>query len=136
MQADNVVRQTTVSPGAKRGVFIDQSPVFKSNGVELRRDRVLRAVEPRLLAGAVGGVLLQAPDRTVTVGQALPRVGELLPGGGQIGVQRAHVQRAGRAGGKHEQPRGEFRGELAHAAAAASASASSAGAKGCDAYRS
>ncbi|KUZ83277.1 hypothetical protein WI37_04410 [Burkholderia ubonensis] len=135
MQADNVVRQTSVSPGAKRGVFIDQSPVFKSNGVELRRDRVLRAVEPRLLAGAVGGVLPQAPDRAVTVGQALPRVAELLPGGGQIGMQFAHVQRAGRAGGKHEQPGGEFRGELAHAAAAPSA-LSAAGATGCDAYRS
>ncbi|KVA09048.1 hypothetical protein WI42_03750 [Burkholderia ubonensis] len=95
----------------------------------------MRAVEPRLLAGAVGGVLLQAPDRAVTVGQALPRVGELLPGGGQIGMQFAHVQRGGRAGGKQEQPGGEFRGELAHAAAA-SASASSAGATGCDAYRS
>lgn len=134
LQADNVVRQTSVSPRAKRGVFIDQSPVFKSNGVELRRNRVLRAVEPRLLSGAAGGVLLQAPDRAVTVGEALPRVGELQPGSRQIRMQLAHVQRAGHAGGKHEQPRGEFRGELAHAAAAASSSASAA--TGGDAYRS
>ncbi|KUZ66432.1 hypothetical protein WI38_07250 [Burkholderia ubonensis] len=88
-----------------------------------------------MLAGAVGGVLLQAPDRAVTVGQALPRVAELLPGGGQIGMQFAHVQRGSRAGGEHEQPGGEFRGELAHAAAAPSA-LSAAGATGCDAYRS
>ncbi|KWC63053.1 hypothetical protein WL53_09155 [Burkholderia ubonensis] len=133
MQADNVVRQTSVSPRTKRGVFIDQSPVFKSNGVELRRNRVLRAVEPRLLSGAVGGVLLQAPDRAVTVGEALPRVGELQPGSRQIRMQLAHVQRGGHAGGKHEQPRSEFRGELAHAAAVAS---SASAATGGDAYRS
>ncbi|KWO90650.1 hypothetical protein WM32_03055 [Burkholderia ubonensis] len=78
--------------------------------------------------------MLQAPDRAVTIDEALPRVGELQPGSRQIRMQLAHVQRGGHAGGKHEQPRGEFRSELAHAAAAASSSASAA--TGGDAYRS
>ena len=137
LQADNIVRQRSVSPGAKRGVFIGQSPVFKSNGIELRRDRGLRAVEPRLLSGAIGGVLLQALDRGVTRGERLLRVGELLSGCRQIGVQRAHVQHGGDADGKRDQARGELHGELAHAAAASSSgSALAAAGRCCDAYRS
>lgn len=138
LQADNIVRQKSVSPGAKRGVFIGQSPVFKSNGIELRRDRGLRAVEPGLLSGTVGGVLLQAFDRAVASGERLLRAGELLPGSREVGVQRAHVQRGGDAGGERDQAGCELHGEFAHAVAAwlSSGSAEAVVNGCCDAYRS
>lgn len=135
LHADNVVRQTSTSPGAKRGVFIGQSPVFKSGGVELRRDRGLRAVEPGLLSGALGGVLPHARDDVVAPGERLSCLDELLPRGAQVGAQRMHDQRRDGARGKRGDAGGEFRGEPVHAADGAPVDADPPGvdAAGCDA---
>lgn len=115
LQADNVVRQTSISPGAKRGVFIGQSPVFKSNGVELRRDGGLRAVEPSLLSRALGGVLPQARNDAVARGERLLCIDALLSRRRQLGAQPVHVQRYGGAHGERDDSGGEFRGECVHA---------------------
>lgn len=135
LQADNIVRQTSASPGAKRGVFIGQSPVFKSSGVELRCDRGLRTVEPGLLSCALGRVLAQARDDVVAPGKRLSCIDELLPGGAEVGAQRMQVQRRGGARGKRGDAGGEFRGEPVHAADGAPGGADlpGVGAAGCDA---